>query len=475
MAGTGLVLGACQPKVVERVVEVQKVVTQVVKETFLVEGTPQVVEKVVEKQVTAVVEKLVTATPVTKGSVTLLYWDWWGLTTGSYAQMYNWFLERYGEIAPHVTINLQIVPYGEYFLKLLTAHAAGDPPDCMQVSVDWGRDFWDAGVLADLIPYMDLTSDVNRDDFLPVSLPQAAKGPAQYGLPYVGPDYDCFFLNCDHFEEAGITCNKDEIAESWTWDDFTEAASELTLREGDEIKRSGFVVNVPNMDGITDFISTQGISFFKPAEKGVAFNDNEALVKGLKWWLDLLYGAKVSQPISPETQDWNQFLQGTASIGRSGPWRHVQINQQNPDLNWTSILSPKAPGPGGKYSACTWTNMQSVSSGSEQAEEAFGLMHFTCGPEAALKKLAFAQRASPRKDLAQSPEFKLAASLLPVLDNIPLAGEVGGTGPFIRISALNAVNGRLLEAVMLREREPEDAVAEMVTKSNEVLAEAGYE
>lgn len=55
--------GTSAPEVVERVVtkEVEKVVTQVVVETVVVEGTPQVVEKVVTSVVE--VEKVVTATP----------------------------------------------------------------------------------------------------------------------------------------------------------------------------------------------------------------------------------------------------------------------------------------------------------------------------------------------------------------------------------------------------------------------------
>ena len=75
------VLAACQPKVVEKIVKETVLVTEekVVKETVIVAGTPQVVEK----QVTSVVEKVVTTTPVPaaelKGEV-ITVWkdsDWW--------------------------------------------------------------------------------------------------------------------------------------------------------------------------------------------------------------------------------------------------------------------------------------------------------------------------------------------------------------------------------------------------------------
>ncbi|NLG49563.1 MAG: peptide ABC transporter substrate-binding protein [Chloroflexi bacterium] len=60
LAGAGTILGACAPRVIKETVEVEKVVTQVVqevvKETVVVEGEP--------KEVTKVVEKVVTATPL---------------------------------------------------------------------------------------------------------------------------------------------------------------------------------------------------------------------------------------------------------------------------------------------------------------------------------------------------------------------------------------------------------------------------
>lgn len=68
-----LVISACQPQTV--VVEKEKIVTQVVKETVketvVVEGTP----KVVEKEVTKVVETVVTATPMPSDEPVTLDWN----------------------------------------------------------------------------------------------------------------------------------------------------------------------------------------------------------------------------------------------------------------------------------------------------------------------------------------------------------------------------------------------------------------
>jgi ABC-type transport system substrate-binding protein len=71
------VLAGCAtptPETIEKIIT--QVVKETVKETIIVEGTPQVVEKVVEKEVTTVVEveKVVTATPEPVRKVTTFAW-----------------------------------------------------------------------------------------------------------------------------------------------------------------------------------------------------------------------------------------------------------------------------------------------------------------------------------------------------------------------------------------------------------------
>ena len=71
----GTVAAACQPKVVEKVVEKtilvekERVVKEVVKETVVVAGTPKVEEKIVEK--------VITNTPAPKGPVQITFVECW--------------------------------------------------------------------------------------------------------------------------------------------------------------------------------------------------------------------------------------------------------------------------------------------------------------------------------------------------------------------------------------------------------------
>jgi multiple sugar transport system substrate-binding protein len=413
--------------------------------------------------------------PVTQEEVTITYWDWWSITSGNSGKMFEYLPEGFAEVEPNITLDLQNVPFGEYFRKFLAAHAAGDVPDTMHSSVYWGRDFYDKGALIDLLPYMEATDNVRRDHFLPGSLIQSSKGGVQYGVPGEGPDHQSIYFNIDYFEEVGLTTDLEEIQKTWDWNTFTEAAKALTVREGDQIKRSGFLVSTPSTHNLSEWPASHGGSFYKEGEKGVAFNDNDATVHGLNWWLDMLNESKVSQPIGPERQDWQQFLQGTTAMVRNGPWAYNTVLDQAPDMKWSAMLFPKAPYPGGVYSTDIWNNMLVIPTKAKNKDAGWKLLHYWCGLDFMLMRLQFGQWMAPRLDFYETTEYEEARKALPVLDNVPLAGQIGKPLTYAQRTAIAETVQPIMEAIMLGERDVGEATDEMVEKCDELLAKAGYQ
>ncbi len=106
VAAGGTLLAACQPKVVE----VEKVVTQIVKEEVIVEGTPKIVEKVVEKVVEV-------AAPAEK-AVDVRYM-WWGSEQQRAIDMQ---LELFKDLAPNINMNSEVdadlkLASNQYYVK----------------------------------------------------------------------------------------------------------------------------------------------------------------------------------------------------------------------------------------------------------------------------------------------------------------------------------------------------------------------
>jgi ABC-type glycerol-3-phosphate transport system substrate-binding protein len=414
--------------------------------------------------------------------VTIDFWHWWNLESGNSGDLHKWGLEEFTTRYPNITVERQQVPWGEYFRKLVAATTAGNAPDCLASSVDWGRELYDKGVLLDLMPYMEASDDVRPEHFFDPALYMLGKGPVQYGLPTMAIDHDCLFLNLDHFAEVGLTSDTEalrkEFAADWDWNTFTEAAVKLTKREGDEITRSGFLVHPPSIEEVSAWAACHGgheeSCFYNPGEKGVAFNDDDAAVHGFNWQLELFYDQQVSQPMSPERQDFNLFLRGEASMVIGGPWSFGNAEDNAPDMTWTAVFFPKAPYPGGQYSTDMWCNGDVITKDSKNPEAAWEYVHFHGGIDFQIKRIQTGRWASPRRDFYDTEAWRTALEQLPVLEQYAIVGEVSLPGPFLKMEALSSVVEPTAEEIMLREREVEDAVAEMVTDCDEILAEAGY-
>lgn len=454
ISSVAAVIAACQPKTVE--------VEKVVKETVEV-------EKIVKE--TVIVEKeAATAAPAQK--VKIVYWDWWSMTAGASGEMFEYLPKGFAEVEPDIELEMRNVPFAEYFRAFLAAHAAGDVPDVMHSSVDWGRALYDRGAILELTERMEITPSMNVDQFLPGALFQQRKEGKQYGVPGEGPDHDTILYNKAYFEEAGLPSEREEVLQ-WDWNDFTEAAEALTKRDASgQIARSGFLVAVPTHHHLAFWAGCQGGAFYKTDETGVAFQDNNAAVDGLSWWKDLL--DRVSQPIGPERQDFNQFLQGTTAMAMGGPWNYVGIMDGAPDMEWSAMLIPKKPVPNGQMSSAVWNNMLAIPSKGKHPDAGWKLLTYWCGLDFMLERLRIGSWMAPRKDFYDTAEYKAAKEQLPVIENVALAPAVGTSVAFIENEAIQVTINPILQGVMLGEIEPQAAVDEMVQKCDEILAKAGY-
>ncbi len=204
LATSAGLLAACQPKVVEKIVEVTKEVEKVVKETVVVTEQKEVT-KVVEKEKvvkeTVVVDQQAQKAASLKGKVS---WETWrGPGTGWNEERMQSFSEMY----PGVEFDFRPMPYGDY-AKMYAEAAAGDLADLC--SFDPGHLVYQAAIENGLLlPWDDLmaadpTLDLKEwyDVFIQM---QYHKG-KMYGLPSWGwSGHDVLIANKKHLDAAGIT------------------------------------------------------------------------------------------------------------------------------------------------------------------------------------------------------------------------------------------------------------------------------
>ena len=131
-------------------------------------------------------------------------------------------IAAFQEENPHIKIEIEQTPFGEYWPAVQTAIAGGDPPDIMWMS---GPFFPSFAINESLLPLSDL---IERDSVDMSAFPQAmidlySSDGVLYGIP---KDYDTIvlFYRPDLFDAAGL----DYPDETWTWDDTKAAAAALT-------------------------------------------------------------------------------------------------------------------------------------------------------------------------------------------------------------------------------------------------------
>ena len=374
LAAAGTTLAACQPKTV--IVEKEKVVTQVVKETVketvVVEGTPQVVEKEVTKVVEKSVEKVVTATPKPAEPVTIRFPQAMG-DDGQvvFEKMAAIFQEKH----PNVTVKVD--PTFDWDAqKYLVQAAAGTAPDVLWGDEHWVYNLSSKGALLDLGPFMD-QAGFNKDDFEPLFQYYAFEG-KQYGVALWSGCYVLYY-NKKLFDEAGVAYPTDE----WTYDDALAAAIQITKDTNDDGEPDiyGFLCQTGWANPWGALIWAFGGEYF--TEDGTEFLlCKEPNYAGLQWYLDMIHKHKVAP--SPEIAEalaggGDPFMLGMIGLKTGSPWGMVTYRKIT-DFEWDVSAMPI--GPNGRYSALT-TDSLSIYRGSQAPEMAWAFIEELLTEEAA--------------------------------------------------------------------------------------------
>jgi len=203
IGAAAVLAAACQPKVVEVTRVVEKEVEKVVKETVIVEGTPQVVEKVVEKAVTAA--------PVTE-PVTLVVetYQW---EEGGFREWMDWINAKLVSEQPNVKIEKRSAPYTEYWDKLLVKMQAGTMGDVFQGQWQNIEQWLAIGGLEAMNNYVDI--DEVKALIEPALWSRIAVKDQLMGVPTMFTTSCAMIYNTKHFEAAGVTMPGTGEQDAW--------------------------------------------------------------------------------------------------------------------------------------------------------------------------------------------------------------------------------------------------------------------
>ncbi len=158
-----------------------------------------------------------------EGPVTIT-WAMWG--SGAEIATHQAVADAFMESHPDIKVEIYSEPWNDYFTKVQTLWASGDPAAIPDVLFLWPTPRYAAeGVLENLDPFIaDAGYDLN--DYWPALLESAMYDGSVYGFPR-DISVEVLYYNKDIFDQAGVAYPD----ETWTWADLQAAAEKLTVVE----------------------------------------------------------------------------------------------------------------------------------------------------------------------------------------------------------------------------------------------------
>lgn len=277
--------------------------------------------------------------------------------------------------ADHPEIELVLVdsPFTGFHDRAIVLHQAGRLPDILMAQVDWIAEFADLGLIE---PLDDLIAQEPAEFFgnIPQTFHTKWRG-QQYYLPLESGAVALFY-NTDLFEAAGIDGPPE------TWDEFAEAARQLTKPDQMQFAVTGTLQTEPptNMTyEIYPLLLQAGATIIDGETNQAVFNSPEG-VAAIEWYAERINVDNISVPgvlSNGEREKRANFATGNVAMMFEGPWG-ISIQQQlNPNLNYKIAPLPR----GKQYGTLVRGSLSTLTSQAQDKEAAWTFLKWLSGPK----------------------------------------------------------------------------------------------
>ena len=237
--------------------------------------------------------------------------------------------KAFEESHPDIRVELQVVPWDQYWTKLQTSVAGGAAYDVFWMNSRNFSLYASQGVLADLSSLF-INGEIDADSY-----PQSLIDLYTYqGDIYAVPkDFDtiALFYNKALFDEAGVEYPTAE----WTWSDLRDAAEKLTIREGNRTRQFGFAARPDFRTHWPIFVYQNGGRVLNEDGTRVLLNEPEAC-EAILFLYDFQNDGLAPGGAELQAQNWdtdaNLFPAGKIAMTYSGSWRASPFHDADPNI-----------------------------------------------------------------------------------------------------------------------------------------------
>ncbi|MFW8051690.1 ABC transporter substrate-binding protein [Vagococcus fluvialis] len=143
--------------------------------------------------------------------------------TPDYEEQLNEMIDNFEKENKDIKVNVQLVPYNDYFTKLQTLMAGDKAPDVFELNYENFVSYADKGALLDLDGYLEKDESFNKETYNKEAFEAYQYDGKQYGLVESFSNVVTFY-NKDLFDQAKV----DYPTEDWTWNNEIKTANKLT-------------------------------------------------------------------------------------------------------------------------------------------------------------------------------------------------------------------------------------------------------
>ena len=259
-------------------------------------------------------------------------------------------IERFEAANPGVSVQQEILPYGDYWNKLPIAMAGGEGPDLYAMTRPNFEPFASAGRTSDIQAAIEASPAMASSMG---ALDQEVIDTYRYdgvlmGVPFT-IESSAIYFNKTMFEQAGLPLPS-EIEDTWTWDDMRELAIDLTKVENGRTVQYGLHVT-PNRLPVFDFIWSNGGEIYSDDGKRILAGSPEAL-QTMEYLTSLIVddGVSPDYSFSKTVGSWEQFMSGSIGMIAGGPAVMSRLREIT-DFQWDVAEFPRSPYSGSRMVA----------------------------------------------------------------------------------------------------------------------------
>lgn len=248
--------------------------------------------------------------------------EWWLWDGDAHFQA---FVDAYEELHPNVDITIVNQPWDDYWTKLPLSLGDGSGPAIFNI-----HNSYHENLIGYMEPY-DIPIDELSADYVGVEA-HVIDDEVHY-IDY-GMMTGLVYYNTEMWAEAGLT--EADIPE--TWDEFSEVAKQLTVRDGNSFRQAGFNYNGLFQEFTLGLPYQLGQNLMNPDMTTTAL-DNDATREVIQRFLDFYDVDEVgSKDFGPAGSD--SFGQGQSAMVLN--WGHFSgtLDQDFPDIEYGTFQTP---------------------------------------------------------------------------------------------------------------------------------------